>query len=155
MNRVNQLFQNLFLKIFKKNIVSVHQKSYFVHLISKLKMLSARIYKIFAFGWTLLTLYLSLISARTATKFNIWDFAGVDKLAHLVFYAVFSFLWSMSFRENKEHKKFVLFFSVSFGILMEICQFYLFNGRSFELYDILANIIGSFAGVILFKKFIN
>lgn len=38
---------------------------------------------------------------------------------------------------------------------MEICQFYLFNGRSFELYDILANIIGSFLGVILFKNFIN
>lgn len=118
-------------------------------------MLSTRTYKNFAFGWTLLTLYLSLISARTATKFNIWDFAGFDKLAHLVFYAIFSFLWSMSYRENREHKKFVLFFSVSFGILMEICQFYLFNGRSFELYDILANIIGSFAGVILFKKFIN
>ena len=42
----------------------------------------------------------------------------------------------------------------NFGILMEICQFYLSNGRSFELFDILANIIGSILGMILFKKFI-
>ena len=92
-------------------------------------------YKILAIAWTLLTLYLSLISARSASEFNL--------------------LWAMSLRDTNTNKNFVLFFSVSFGILMEICQFYLFNGRSFELYDILANIIGSFLGVILFKKFIN
>ena len=112
-------------------------------------------YKILAIAWTLLTLYLSLISARSASEFNLLDFVGFDKIAHLSFYTIFSFLWSMSLRETNTGKNFVLFFSVSFGILMEICQFYLFNGRSFELYDILANIIGSFAGVILFKKFIN
>ncbi len=112
-------------------------------------------YSILAIGWTLLTLYLSLISARSASKFNLFDFVGIDKFAHLSFYTIFSFLWAMSLRETNINKNFVLFFSVSFGILMEICQFYLFNGRSFELYDILANIIGSFLGVILFKNFIN
>jgi len=61
----------------------------------------------------------------------------------------------MSQRQRNYNKKNVLFFAISFGVLMEICQLYLFNGRSFELYDILANIIGSVIGVILFKKFIN
>lgn len=133
----------------------VHQKVYFQHLIHTLKKLSNRMYKILAIAWTLLTLYLSLISARSASEFNLFDFVGFDKLAHLSFYTIFSFLWAMALRETNTGKNFVLFFSVSFGILMEICQFYLFNGRSFELYDILANIIGSFMGVILFKKFIN
>ncbi len=133
----------------------IHQKTYLTHLIHTLKKLSNRMYKILAIAWTLLTLYLSLISARSASEFNLLDFVGFDKIAHLSFYTIFSFLWSMSLRETNTGKNFVLFFSVSFGILMEICQFYLFNGRSFELYDILANIIGSFLGVILFKKFIN
>jgi len=135
--------------------VPIHQKVYFQHLIHTLKKLSNRMYKILAIAWTLLTLYLSLMSARSASEFNLFDFIGFDKLAHLSFYTIFSFLWSMALRETNTGKNFVLFFSVSFGILMEICQFYLFNGRSFELYDILANIIGSFIGVILFKKFIN
>jgi len=135
--------------------VPIHQKTYLTHLIHTLKKLSNRMYKILAIAWTLLTLYLSLISARSASEFNLLDFVGFDKIAHLSFYTIFSFLWSMSLRETNTGKNFVLFFSVSFGILMEICQFYLFNGRSFELYDILANIIGSFLGVILFKKFIN
>jgi VanZ family protein len=135
--------------------VPIHQKTYLTHLIHTLKKLSNRMYKILAIAWTLLTLYLSLISARSASEFNLLDFVGFDKIAHLSFYTIFSFLWSMSLRETNTGKNFVLFFSVSFGILMEICQFYLFNGRSFELYDILANILGSFLGVILFKKFIN
>ena len=72
--------------------------------------------------WTMLTLYLSLISARTAANFNIWDFAGTDKIAHMVFYAVFSFLWCMSLRKRNVEKKYVLIFSFSFGVLMEIFQ---------------------------------
>ena len=135
--------------------MTIHQKTYFTHLLHILKTLSNRTYRILAIVWTILTLYLSLISARSASKFDLLDFVGFDKLAHLSFYTIFSFLWAMSLRDTNTNKNFVLFFSVSFGILMEICQFYLFNGRSFELYDILANIIGSFLGVILFKKFIN
>ena len=126
-----------------------------MHLINKLKMLSDGFYLKLAILWTAITLWLSLISARSASKFNVWDFVGVDKAAHLVFYTVFGFLWCMALRKKEYVEKFTLFFSISFGILMEICQFYLFNGRSFELYDILANIIGSISGVILFKKFIN
>ncbi len=117
--------------------------------------MSDKFYFGMAIFWTILTLYLSLISARSASKFNIWDFTGTDKLAHLIFYAVFSFLWCMSLRKRNVEKKYVLFFSIFFGVLMEIFQLYLFNGRSFELYDILANIIGSIIGVILFQKFIN
>lgn len=95
------------------------------------------------------------MSARSARSINILEFPGVDKLAHLGFYAVFCFLWGMGLRQKSNLKNIPIIFSISFGVLMEICQFYLSNGRSFELYDILANIIGSILGMILFKKFIN
>lgn len=126
-----------------------------MHLKNILIKLSDNFYRFCALSWTLLILYLSLISANTAAKFNVFDFMGVDKLGHLIFYTTLSFLWCMSLRRRNTDKKNILFFSVSFGVLMEICQLYLFNGRSFELYDILANIMGSVIGVILFKKFIN
>ncbi|MBK9734903.1 MAG: VanZ family protein [Saprospiraceae bacterium] len=126
-----------------------------MHLISKLKMLSDRLYLKLAIFWTLLTLWLSLISARNVSRFNVWDFVGFDKLAHLTFYAIFTVLWLLALRTKNINQKFVFFYSVSFGVLMEICQFWLFNGRSFELYDILANIVGSIVGFVSFKKFIN
>jgi len=126
-----------------------------MHLTDKLKKLSDHFYIVLAILWTFITIWLSLISARTASSFKVWDFIGFDKLAHLGFYAIFCFLWSMGLRQNSNLKNIPIFFSISFGVLMEICQFYLSNGRSFELYDILANIIGSFLGVILFKKIIN
>lgn len=135
--------------------MGTHQNQWIRHLIDILKKLSNRFYFYCALIWTCITLYLSLISAREAEKFNVWDIVGIDKLGHVVFYMIFSFLWSMSQRQRNYNKKNVLFFAISFGVLMEICQLYLFNGRSFELYDILANIIGSVIGVILFKKFIN
>lgn len=135
--------------------MAIHQNSYFQHLKDILIKMSDRFYLGMAVFWTILTLYLSLISARSAAKFNIWDFVGTDKLAHLIFYAIFSFLWSMSMRKRNVKKKYILIFSFSFGVLMEIFQLYLFNGRSFELYDIIANILGSVIGVILFQKFIN
>ncbi len=133
----------------------IHQSKYILHLKDNLRKLSNQTYIVLAFIWSAITVYLSLISARSASKFNVWDFVGIDKLGHLVFYSIFSFLWCMGLSRNMLDKKNILFFSISFGVLMEICQLYLFNGRSFEFYDILANIIGSIIGVILFKCIIN
>ncbi len=135
--------------------VSIHQNNLIMHLLDKLKTLSDRSYLVLAIFWTIFTIYLSLISAREASKFDIWDIVGIDKLGHFAFYTIFSFLWCMGLARRQTDKKNILFFSVSFGVFMEICQLYLFNGRSFELFDILANIMGSFVGVILFKIFIN
>lgn len=42
-----------------------------------------------------------------------------------------------------------------YGLFMEILQFTFFPGRYFEVLDIIANIIGSFAGLFVFKFFIT
>lgn len=133
----------------------IHQKKYFLHLVNNLNKLRDSSYIIIACVWTVIILYLSLISATTVSKFNIWDVVGIDKLGHLLFYAMFAFLWCMGLSRGKTREKNILFFSISFGVFVEICQLYLFNGRSFELFDILANILGSVIGVILFKNLIN
>ncbi len=126
-----------------------------MHLKDNLRKLSDQTYLILAILWTGVILYLSLISAQEAKKFNVWDIVGLDKLGHLIFYAGMTILWSMAITRKQPEKKIILFFSISFGVLMEICQLYLFNGRSFEIYDIVANIVGSVIGWILFKNLIN
>lgn len=126
-----------------------------MHLKDNLRKLSDQTYLILAILWTGIIMYLSLISAKEAKKFNVWDIVGLDKLAHLVFYAGMTILWYMALSRKQPEKKIILFFSISFGVLMEICQLYLFNGRSFEIYDIVANVMGSLIGWILFKNLIN
>jgi VanZ family protein len=105
--------------------------------------------------WTIAIAVLSLMSADQVSSIGIWDIAGIDKVSHLLSYLLHTFLWCMAVRNRKIPVYFVVFFSASFGIIMEICQFYLFNGRTFELFDVMANILGSVSGVILFKKYIN
>lgn len=48
-----------------------------------------------------------------------------------------------------------LIISTTYGIGMEVVQYTFFPGRYFEFWDIVANISGAFAGVILFRKFIT
>jgi VanZ family protein len=126
-----------------------------MHLKDNLRKLSDQTYFILAILWTSIIIYLSLISAKEAKKFNVWDIVGFDKLGHLIFYATLTILWYMSLCRKQPEKKIILFFIISFGVLLEICQLYLFNGRSFEIYDIAANIAGSLIGWILFKNLIN
>jgi len=135
--------------------LTTHQNNIAMHLKDNLRKLSDQTYLILAILWTGIILYLSLISAQEAKNFNVWDIVGLDKLAHLVFYAGMTILWSMALSRKQPEKKIILFFSISFGVLMEICQLYLFNGRSFEIYDIVANVMGSLIGWILFKNLIN
>ncbi len=46
---------------------------------------------------------------------------------------------------------FAIVFGISFGIVMELLQLGFMTDRYFDMLDILANIIGSFAGVILYR----
>ena len=47
--------------------VPIHQNNLIMHLLDKLRTLSDRSYLILAIFWTLITIYLSLISAREAS----------------------------------------------------------------------------------------
>ncbi len=126
-----------------------------LHLMYDIRKLSDKVYVAGGILWTTVIAVLSLVSADQVSTISIWDFVGIDKASHFVSYLLHTFLWCMATRNRKIPIYFVVIFSASFGIIMEICQFYLFNGRTFELLDVMANILGSVAGVILFKKYIN
>lgn len=127
-----------------------------MHLKSSLIKIRESIYLRMAVFWTVLTLYLSLASAKTLSDINVWNIVGLDKLGHMVFYALLVFLWCMACGRNSKWKiYFVIFLTISFGILMEIFQLYMSKGRSFEFNDVIANTFGVFMGFILFKNLIN
>jgi len=108
-------------------------------------------------GWTLLIIYLSS-GPGVQLPFTWTDVIGIDKVGHLVFYGVHTFLliWTLGqngWLEEGSRKYWYSFLaSTILGITMEIMQGAFYPNRYFEILDIFANIIGSFIGMNLFKK---
>ena len=108
-------------------------------------------------GWTLLIIYLSS-GPGVQVPFDWGDLVGIDKVGHLVFYAIHTFLLAWTMDRNgwieKGNNKYWYSFLASavLGIAMEIMQGVFYPNRYFEILDIFANIIGSFIGMTLFKK---
>ncbi len=104
--------------------------------------------------WTGLTFYASIMSSNSVKSFSSFHFKGIDKIAHFTLYFVFAILWwhALSYIYNKKVIWLVLVISIAFGIAMELLQLFFFLDRSFEVSDIIANIIGSFVGVSILNR---
>lgn len=85
---------------------------------------------------------------------NIPYFSGEDKWIHFCMYAGLGFVtcWSLDTRGRKMPPLYVLLIGVFlWGVLMEVLQRLMSNGRAMELYDMLANLAGAFAGLLAYK----
>lgn len=109
--------------------------------------------KIGALLWTVIILVASLMPKGAIPNQALFDIRGLDKFAHFVFYFLLVLLWSFAFYPSKKRVERIIFIaSILFGLGMEILQWQLNNGRHFEIPDLLANIIGSIGGLMIFYK---
>lgn len=96
-----------------------------------------------------------------AQGFDNSQFPGVDKFIHLVFFSVLAYFsitgivkqYRFSARKYKA-ASYGLIYAMAFGIATEIGQSQL-GYRSFDIYDIVANLIGSVAGFLYFQIWIS
>lgn len=107
-----------------------------------------------AICWTILVTFLSLVDSNYVPSVKI---PNADKVVHFIFYFFFTIIWYLSFKGNNKgkHKNKILLIScmtsVIYGIVMEIFQTLFTMSRSADVKDVVANIIGSIAAVILYK----
>lgn len=87
------------------------------------------------------------------------DVIGFDKLVHLTLFLILTFLWNRVGRAGTNQKlntkKIItnyLVFGIGFAILVEYLQRFI-PGRSFDLWDMLANIAGGAIGTVCFYIF--
>lgn len=111
-------------------------------------------YVIIAIVLSILVATVSLMPSSGVPKFEI---KHLDKLVHFTMYFVLSISYALSFSlgyKKKHIKKWILPFllALSFGILIEIAQECFTSTRKFDVFDILANGIGSFFGILILKK---
>ena len=79
-------------------------------------------------------------------------FPGADKIVHTCMYLGLTWLacWSMHAEIKHIWYYLIMLFSISWGAVMELFQFMMHMGRSFDLYDIAGNSVGTLIGVMVY-----
>jgi len=103
-------------------------------------------------------LYLSIVAVLSLMPAydlpHITVYPGFDKLVHFSMYLGAAFLgsWSLEISRNRMKPVYFLLAGVFlYGVLMEILQRTMHNGRNFEFRDMIANLTGAIAGILLFR----
>lgn len=109
--------------------------------------------------WTIIVTVLCLVDLSKVNTQNSISIPNLDKIVHLVFYTLMTFLWGISLLKPSSSifpKSVALIAScIIFGIIIEILQGFGGFNRSFEWKDILANTTGVFLGYIICLKILK
>lgn len=116
--------------------------------------LSERSYLIIAIVWTLLITYLSLATIKKEPFFP--TVANKDKVVHFLFYFVFVISWSRSFKNMSLKKELIIvFLSIVYGIVIEVLQSIVTAFREADVYDVLANALGTLIAFLFLRFYKN
>lgn len=109
---------------------------------------------------TLAALYLAFIAVLSLMPAydlpQIAEFKGLDKIVHICMYLGLSFLacWSLDLDRKRMSPIYLLLTMIfMYGVLMEILQRTMHNGRSFDFKDMIANLTGAIIGLMLYRYF--
>lgn len=108
-----------------------------------------------AFIWLFITTVLLCLPGQKFPSFDFFDVIHFDKFIHLIIFFTLSTLFLLP-SSNKNYKLLIItLLSCLYGILMEFVQKYYIPNRSFDEWDIVADIVGSFLALILVLKYIQ
>ena len=103
--------------------------------------------------WLISVIILSLMPVNSSLQPKVLHIKHLDKVVHFGMYLVLSFTMLKFMKEIKVPHSiwYVLLFCVILGIGIEYAQNTRLINRNFDIADIIANIIGTFAGIIIFR----
>jgi len=111
--------------------------------------------------WVVLVTVLSLINGSSFSGFGP-TIPNADKLVHFLFYFVMQILLCFALCKSYNLIKYlyILLFTLSYGIIIELLQEKITTTRSGDFYDFLANALGAITAFLLLfltksKKFYN
>jgi VanZ family protein len=108
-----------------------------------------------AIAWAVVIAVLHAIPGSDFPEVSFSDLFQIDKLIHAIIFTIGFYLFAVAFAEQQK-KAFMRYLIVSFiayGLLLEVLQGLVFVERSADILDWLADTIGVFLGVWIFKKF--
>ena len=113
-------------------------------------------YKTVALVWLIIMSVLFFLPGSALPKEHWLDAIHFDKWVHVGLFAVLVFLWRSSFnQEFKNYNWMLLLSALLYGLAVEFIQKYWVPNRSFDLYDVLADSIGSVVGLFVWLRYIK
>ena len=108
-----------------------------------------------AIGWVVVTAILHAIPGSDFPVVSFSDFFQLDKLIHSIIFMTGVYLFAVAFKEQQKIQflRHIVISFIVYGLLLEVLQGLVFVERSADIFDWLADIIGVFLGVWIFKKF--
>lgn len=107
-------------------------------------------YKPLAVSWFIIMCILFFLPGSAFPDSDWMGKVDFDKIIHISLFAVLLFLWRSAFdSEVKNYNWILLICAIVYGFMVEFIQLYWVTGRSFDLYDALADGIGSLGGLWL------
>ena len=108
-----------------------------------------------AIVWVVVIAILHAIPGSDFPNFSFSYFFQLDKLIHAVIFMIGVYLFAVALKE--QHKiqflRYIVISYIAYGLLLEVLQGLVFIERSADILDWLADTIGVFLGVWIFKKF--
>tara|TARA_B100001057_G_C22360478_1_gene760662 strand:+ start:208 stop:585 length:378 start_codon:yes stop_codon:yes gene_type:complete len=108
-----------------------------------------------AIVWVVAIAILHAVPGSDFPEISFYDFFQLDKLIHAIIFTIGIYLFAVALKEQQKiqflHYLVILF--IAYGLFLEVLQGLIFIERSADLFDWLADTIGVFLGVWIFKKF--
>ena len=108
-----------------------------------------------AIVWVVVIAILHAIPGSDFPEVSFSDFFQLDKLIHTVIFMVGVYLFAVVLKKQQKIQflRYVVISFIAYGLLLEVLQGLVFVERSADILDWLADTIGVFLGVWIFKKF--
>ncbi len=116
-------------------------------------LFSFRLWVRIVIGFIYLGIVALLSLLPTSNLPNIPFITGQDKIVHISMYFGLAFLacWSVDLNGKRMPSTIIMLAGVfAWGVLMEILQYLMGIGRGMEYLDMLANLVGATAGLLLY-----
>ncbi len=104
---------------------------------------------------SLIILYGSIASEDNFNKVPFLNIPNFDKIVHYILYLLLSITFYASIYKNttlnkKQQITITFILIVSYGIVMEVLQYYFTSTRNAEMFDVLANTLGCISDIFIF-----
>lgn|SRR5690242_11566713 len=113
----------------------------------------------FAIAWLLMVTVLLCLPGSTLPQESWFDKVYLDKWVHIGLFSGLTFLWcgvagkiKNFFKPVQQNFVWIALSGCVYGTAMEYVQKYFIPNRSFDVFDILADTIGSIAGLVVATK---
>jgi VanZ family protein len=106
--------------------------------------------------WTIAVFGLFAMPMSNVKEVGILDLFEIDKLVHLILFAVFTFLWGTYLCQKKFKNELrvlivLTLVAAGYGLIMEFYQKF-FTERNFSILDALADSLGAIIGTLITKE---